>query len=394
MGEEQMKFLSLHNPQIRFIDIIQSFLYKNEAKKGLENELKRYLKIPSIKILGSGRHALKLALKLLGVSKGDEVIIPPFICPSVGEAVLEVNATPLFGDNDENSLNMSPESVEEARTEKTKAIVIAHIGGIPARLDGFIELSKKYDIPLIEDCAQSFGAKYDGVFTGLHGDCGFFSFGISKNINSVGGGALCYKNFDENTDLNFNKPGFKVIMREYLTALSAPIVFNRIIYGYMQRYLQSYIAKKYESSPFQLYERTITDIEAYIAYSKIKKYEGAKKLRNENARIYYERFEGLFDFVKIPEKAEPAYLYFPVLLRDYAEVKRIKKEMFKNGIEVKDKSDMRYFALWQHPKFRAYRHYGENIVEIENRYLLFPLTYPETEVINICEECLRLMEAI
>jgi dTDP-4-amino-4,6-dideoxygalactose transaminase len=373
---------------------VHSFFCTNEAKKELENELKKYLNTPFIKILGSGRHALKLALKLLGVSKGDEVIIPPFICPSVGEAVLEVNAIPVFGDNDKNSLNMSPESVEDAISEKTKAIVIAHIGGIPARLKEFVEISKKYDIPLIEDCAQSFGAKYGGIFTGLHGDYGFFSFGISKNINSVGGGALYHKNFNKINNWNFNKPGFKVIMREYLTALSAPIVFNRIIYGYMQRYLQSYIANKYKSSSFQLYEREITNIEAYIAVSKIKKYEATKKMRNENAKIYYEYLERVFDFVKIPKKAEPAYLYFSVLVKDYGEVKRIKKEMFKKGIEVKDKSDMRYFALWEHPKFRAYRHYGENVVDIENRYLLFPLTYPKTEIINICEECLRLMEAI
>ncbi|NAT10291.1 hypothetical protein C4E22_01850 [ANME-1 cluster archaeon AG-394-G06] len=385
------KLIPFYNPQITLRDVI-SCLFCNIPKEKLKNELFKYFGIANIVLTGSGRHALKLALKSSKVSKGDEVIIPPFICPCVGEAALEVNAIPVFGDNDENSLNMSPESVEEAISEKTKAIVIAHIGGIPARLDEFIEISKKYSVPLIEDCAQSFGAKYNGIFTGLHGDCGFFSFGISKNINSVGGGALHCKNFDDKIDLSFNKPGFKIITRAYFTAFSAPISFNKVVYGYLQRSLQGYSANKYENSTFQLYEREITNIEAYITFSKIKKYEATKKLRNENAKLYYECFEGIFDFVEIPKKAEPAYLYFPALVEDYGEVKRMKKELFREGIEVKDKSDMKYFALWEHPKFRGYKHYGENVVDIENRYLLFPLTYPKTEVIKICEESLRLME--
>jgi dTDP-4-amino-4,6-dideoxygalactose transaminase len=282
------KFIPFYNPQITLCDVI-SCLFCNTPKEKLKNELLKYFGIDDIVLTGSGRHALKLALKSLEVSKGGEVIIPPFICPCVGEAVLEVNAIPVFGDNDKNSLNMSPESVEEAISEKTKAIVIAHIGGIPARLDEFIEISKKYDISLIEDCAQSFGAKYDGIITGLHGDFGFFSFGISKNINSVGGGALHCKNFEKN--ISFNKPELRLIIKGYFTAVSASIIFNSAVSRYLHKYLQSYSAGKYENSPFQLYEREITNIEAYITFSKIKKYEATKKMRNENAKIYYEYLE-------------------------------------------------------------------------------------------------------
>ena len=383
------KLIPFYNPQITLRDAI-SCSFCNNPKRKLKNELLKYFGIVGIVLTGSGRHALKLALKLLGVSKRDEVIIPPFICPCVGEAVLEVNATPVFGDNDGNSLNMSPESVEEAISEKTRAIVVSHIGGIPARLSEFIEISKKYDIPLIEDCAQSFGAEYDGIFTGLHGDFSFFSFGISKNINSVGGGALYTKKFDEKIDLSFNKPELKQILKRYFTALSASIVFNSAVSRYLHEYLQSYSAGKYENSPFQLYEREITNIEAYITFSNIKKYEATKKMRNENARIYYKYFEGVFDFVEIPKKAEPAYLYFPVLVEDYGEVKRMKKKLFKEGIEVKDKSDMKYFALWEHPKFRGYKHYGENVVDIENRYLLFPVSHSREIVEEICKNVLIL----
>lgn len=378
------KLIPFYNPQITLCDAI-SCPFCNNPKEKLKNGLLEYFGIDDIVLTGSGRHALKLALKSSGVSKRDEVIIPPFVCPCVGESVLKANATPVFGDNAENSLNMSPESVEDAVSDKTKAIVIAHIGGIPARLDEFVEISKKYSIPLIEDCAQSFGAKYAGLFTGLHGDFGFFSFGISKNINSVGGGALCGKNFNMKEDLNFDRPELKLIMKEYLTSLSAPIVFSNIVYEYVYIFLQSYSANKYKKSTFQSYERKIINIEAYIAFSKIKEYEIIKKIRNENTKIYYEYFEGFFDFVKIPQKAEPAYLYFPVLLRNYGEVKRVKKELLKEGIEVKDKSDIRYFALWEHPKFRAYHHYGENVIDIEDRYLLFPVSHSPQTVEKICK---------
>jgi len=385
--------IPFHNPLISWKDVIHSFTCKN-AKEKLKSEISKYFGVneDNIILTGSGRHALKLALQILNIKKSDEVIIPSFICPSVGEAVLAVGATPVFVDVDEGSFNISPDITEEAISEKTKAIVVAHIGGIPVKIDEFVKISKKYDIPLIEDCAQSFGAKYNGILTGLFGDFGFFSFGISKNINGVAGGALYTKNFDEKIDLSFNKPQLKLIMKEYFTALSAPIVFNNTVYGYLRKYLQSYSVGKYENSPFELYEREITNIEACIAFSKIKKYEVIKKERNKNAKLYYEYFEGVFDFVQIPEKAEPAYLYLPVLVKNYGEVKRIKEELFKKGIEVKDKSDMRYFALWEHPRFRGYKHYGENVVDIENRYLLFPLTYPKKEVIKICEQSTRLMD--
>jgi hypothetical protein len=69
---------------------------------------------------------------------------------------------------------------------------------------------------------------------------------------------------------------------------------------------------------------------------------------------------------------------------------RIKKELFKEGIEVKDKSDMKYFALWEHPKFRGYKHYGENVVDIENRYLLFPVSHSREIVEEICKNAVIL----
>ncbi len=186
-----IKYLSLHNPQIHLADISSGFSTKH-PRELLENRLRVYLG-SRIKLTSSGRYGLKLILESLGMTPMNEIIVPSFICSSVGLAVMESGATPVFADVAVDDINIDPESVEKAITDKTKAIIIAHIFGIPAKIEQFLKISQEYNLPLIEDCGQSFGAQYNGQLSGTWGDFGFFSFGISKNISGVGGGAICWQ---------------------------------------------------------------------------------------------------------------------------------------------------------------------------------------------------------
>jgi dTDP-4-amino-4,6-dideoxygalactose transaminase len=383
------RYVPFYNPDITITDIVSCLGLKNSPEK-LQYELQNFFGIHNVMLTGSGRCALKIALQGLNVSTGDEVILPPFICPSVGDAVLEVGGIPVFGDNDLLSFNMSPESVEEAISDKTKAIVIAHIGGIPARINKFTELSKTYNIPLIEDCAQSFGAKYDGVYTGLHGDLAFISFGISKNINGIGGGAL----------FSQRKPGFlrerelppsSVIstMKKYFMLFSTPLLFGETSGIFFNDILSKISKNRYEIDNFHDYCKNIQNIEAAIAFRKLHIFTETQKWRNEIATLYRDKLHGRVDFLSIEKRSEPSFLYFPLLLPDNIRVKAMKKKLSESGIQSKDKDEMRYFALWKHKKFENYKHYGENVLDIDERYLLLPLGHT-VEITNaICSEIIQ-----
>lgn len=146
----------------------------------------------------SGTDALHLALRALDIKEGDEVITTPFTFIATAEAIAYCGAIPVFVDVEEDTMNIDPEKIEEKITPKTKAIIPVHIFGNPANMDRINEIAKKHDLKVVEDCAQSFGATWNGTQTGNIGDAGCFSFFPSKNLGCYGDGGLVTTN-NENT---------------------------------------------------------------------------------------------------------------------------------------------------------------------------------------------------
>ncbi len=140
--------------------------------------------------VASGTDALELALRALDIGDGDEVITTPFTFVATAEAISYVGATPVFADVEPESYNLDPESVERAISPKTKAIIVVHLYGRPARLDAFERIARERGIHLIEDCAQSAGSRYHGRRVGTFGIAGCFSFFPSKNLGAFGDGGM------------------------------------------------------------------------------------------------------------------------------------------------------------------------------------------------------------
>ncbi len=138
----------------------------------------------------SGTTALWVMLKAAGVKAGDEVIIPPYTFIATASAVLMANAVPVFVDIDENTFNLDPNLIEDAITEKTKAIMPVHIAGNPADMDAILAIGQKHDIPILEDAAQAHGSEWKGTKVGALGLGGIFSFQTSKNMSAGEGGAI------------------------------------------------------------------------------------------------------------------------------------------------------------------------------------------------------------
>lgn len=168
--------------------------------QAFEQESAKYLGVKHAIACASGTDALHLALRAEGVAEGDEVITSAFTFIATAEAIKYVGANPVFVDIDEKTFNITAESIEQAITSKTKAVMPVHLFGQPADLDKIKILCKKHDLILIEDCAQSFGASIDGKQTGSWGDSAGFSFFPSKNLGAFGDGGLIVTDSDEKAE--------------------------------------------------------------------------------------------------------------------------------------------------------------------------------------------------
>ena len=150
--------------------------------------------------VGNGLDALMLALRALGVGKGDEVIVPSNTFIATALAVTYVGATPVFVEPDIRTYNIDPARIEEKINAKTRAIMPVHLYGQPADMDPIMAIAKKYNLYVIEDCAQAHGATYKGQIIGSFGDAAGFSFYPGKNLGALGDAGAVVTNNKELAD--------------------------------------------------------------------------------------------------------------------------------------------------------------------------------------------------
>lgn len=162
-----------------------------------------------VAILSSGTAALHLALLLLGVGKGDEVLCQSFTFAASVNPVLYVGATPVFIDSEPESWNICPHFLEEAikdrinKGKKPAAIIAVHLYGMPYKHKEISEIALRYDIPVIEDAAEGLGSSYNGIPCGTLGQASVLSFNGNKIITTSGGGALVCSTSRQKTDVIF-----------------------------------------------------------------------------------------------------------------------------------------------------------------------------------------------
>lgn len=180
-------------PQLE--DILYSgMIAEGEAVYEFERRFQTQFEVKNSISMSSGTAALHASLILAGVQVGDEVITTSMTAEPTNIAILQVGGVPVFADVVATSGNLDPISIEAKITSKTKAIIVVHYAGIPVKLNEISEISRRYNISLIEDCAHSLGARYGGRGIGNIGDFGIFSFQAIKHMTTVDGGFLSFKN--------------------------------------------------------------------------------------------------------------------------------------------------------------------------------------------------------
>lgn len=194
IGKEEYKEIQdlFENSGILFrhgFDAMRNDIYK---VRDFEKKFSKKLGVADSLAVSSGTAALKVALEAIGVGKGDEVITQAFTFVATVESIVEAGAKPVIA-NIDKTLNINPQDLEAKITNKTKAIIVVHMLGIPSDMSSVMKIAKKHNLKVIEDTAWGCGGKYDDQYLGTIGDLGTFSFDFAKTITTGEGGMVIAK---------------------------------------------------------------------------------------------------------------------------------------------------------------------------------------------------------
>jgi perosamine synthetase len=293
---------TLPNFQKQDIDSIKRVLKTGWLSMGKEVErfekmVSSYLNIKYAIAVNNGTSALDVALKSLDIGDGDEVIIPAFTYVATGNAIVYNHGTPVFVDID-NTLNIDPSLIEEKITDRTKAIMNIDFGGNVSNYSKLLRISKKYDIPLVVDGAQSFGCEYHKKKCCTHGLINTTSFHAAKIITTIEGGMV----FTDDKKL----------------CEKAQILRNQ---GQTSRYLHSYLGNNYR----------MIDVIAAMGTAQIARFKKTLQQRIEKAAYYKEHLENV-SYPNELEQTKNSFFLF-LILTDKRD--KLNEHLKKNGIETR-----------------------------------------------------------
>ena len=169
-------------------------LFADKEVRKFEEQYANYLGIKNCLALGNATQALHLALASLDIGIGDEVLVTSYSWISTASCILMQNAVPVFCDIEKESLGLCPKDLESKITAHTKAVIITHMFGYPAKIEQIVDICKKYRLLLIEDSSHAHGAEIKGKKVGTYGDISVFSLHQRKSLSVGDGGLLCTNN--------------------------------------------------------------------------------------------------------------------------------------------------------------------------------------------------------
>jgi len=293
-----MNFFHTHISPLAY-DLIKetldsTFISEGKRVKQFEEALASQLGLANPVAVNSGTSALHLALVLAGVGPGDEVILPAQTFVASGLVILMQRATPVFADIDPSTGNISPESIKEKITVRTKAIIPVHWGGYPCDLDEIKTIANEHGLTVIEDAAHALGATYKGRPIGSISRFAAFSFQAIKNLTTGDGGALCCANQED---------ARQAVIRRWFgidRANSRPSILGE---------------REYDLTDLG-YKYHMNDLAASLGLANLADFKDRLRRRQENARVYREELGNVAGLTLL--RADPdrthAYWLFTILV--------------------------------------------------------------------------------
>ncbi len=332
--------------------IFQPWIWKKvkEIEK-LEKEFRNFLGVKYTISFNSGRSALLAILNSLGIEKESEVLLQAFTCNAAVNPIIWSNLKPVFVDIDERTLNIDPEDLKRKITPKSRVVMVQHTFGLPAKIDEILEICQKYNLILIEDCAHSLGAKYQGKLCGTFGRASFFSFGRDKIISSVYGGMVAtndsilgekIREFQKKCPL----PSYLWIKQQLLHPILTEIIIKPLysVFGvgkwlliFFQKIniLSKAIGKEEKRGKLPSnFPQKMPNALAILALNQLKKLERFNEHRKKIAKIYDQKLRDL-NFQLPLEQEERIYMRYSLILKNL-ETEKILKEFAKRKIFLDD----------------------------------------------------------
>jgi perosamine synthetase len=333
-----------------------------------EQSLARYIGASHAVAVNSGTSALHLCIRALGISEGDEVIVPSFAFIAVANVLGYERAVPVFIDIDPGTLNLDPARLEEAITPRTRAIIVVHTFGCPAGLDEILAIARRHNLFVIEDACEALGAQFDRRQVGSFGHAAVFGFYPNKQITSGEGGMLVT-----------NDSNVAVLARRLRNQ-------GRREYG---EWLQHDELG---------YNYRISELNCALGASQLQRLESILERREAVAREYHRRLEtesGLqLPAIELPRRRISWFVYVLRLRESFSAAQRdhILQEMASRGIACG-----RYFApIHLQPAYRKQPHRCTTLTHTESiapRSLALPF-FNNISVEQIEEVCRTLIEIL
>ncbi len=285
--------------------------------------------------VSSGTDAIALALSVLydfGAKRGDEIILPALTFIGTANAVLMAGFKPVFVDVELNSLNINPSQIEEKITEKTKAILPVHLMGKCAEIEEILKIAKKYNLFVIEDCAEAHGTQYKGKNVGTFGDMGCFSTYIAHIISTVEGGIIITN--------NENYAEILRSLRAHGRACKCDVCVLNTSSGYCKKRF------KYGRDIRFVFERVgfsskMNELEAAVGLGNLDIYEEIIEMRRKNffkLKNIFKEFDYYFYTIDESENEKLSPHAFPFILKKTCKFKRdqLVSYLNENGIDTRD----------------------------------------------------------
>ena len=295
-----MNFFNVHNSErskkLALEVLSGSWIGEGAMAAEFERQLSARLGLVNPVTVNSGTAALHLALVIAGVGAGDEVIVPAQTFVATAMVVMQCGATPVFADIDPQTGNMDAQDLKKRITEKTRAIIPVHYGGMVCNLSEIYYAARGFDLSIIEDAAQALGATYAGMPIGSISRFTCFSFQATKHITTGDGGALCC--LDENDAREaLRRRWFGIDRQNTKTAEEGNREFDINEVGY-----------KYH----------LNDLAAAVGLGNLEELEERLRRRREIAGIYREKLKNApgVELLRLDEWQEPAYYIFTMLVEE------------------------------------------------------------------------------